>query len=55
LRAGSAAGGLWTTEVGVYALPDMVKAAALQKAATFDAFTENNDHTARGKIDVRSF
>ena len=28
---------------GVHELPDMVKAAALQKTATFDAFTEDND------------
>ena len=36
-------GGNVTMTAGVYALPDMVKAAALQKAATFDEFTEDND------------
>ena len=38
---------------GVYALPDMVKAAALQKAATFDQFNENND--PHGEHDFGSF
>ena len=33
-------GGKVTMTAGVYALPDMVKAAALQKAATFDEFNE---------------
>jgi hypothetical protein len=37
------AGGKVTMTAGVYALPDMVKAAALQKAATFDEFNEDND------------
>ena len=37
------AGGKVTMTAGVYALPDMVKAAALQKAATFDQFNEDND------------
>ena len=37
----------------VYALPDMVKAAALQKAATFDQFNENND--PHGEHDFGSF
>jgi hypothetical protein len=35
----SFSGGKVTMTAGVYALPDMVKAAALQKAATFDEFT----------------
>ena len=38
---------------GVYALPDMVKAAALHKAATFDEFTEDND--PHGEHDFGSF
>ena len=38
---------------GVYALPDMIKAAALQKAATFDQFNENND--PHGEHDFGSF
>ena len=38
---------------GVYALPDMVKAAALQKVATFDAFTDDND--PHGEHDFGSF
>ena len=38
---------------GVYALPDMVKAAALHKAATFDEFTEAND--PYGEHDFGSF
>jgi hypothetical protein len=36
-------GGKVTMTAGVYVLPDMVKAAALQKAATFDELTEDND------------
>ena len=47
------AGGKVTMTAGVYALPDMVKAAALQKAATFDAFTEDND--PHGEHDFGSF
>ena len=39
----SFSGGKVTMTAGVYALPDMVKAAALQKAATFDEFNEDND------------
>ena len=46
-------GGKVTMTTGVYALPDMVKAAALQKAATFDAFTEDND--PHGEHDFGSF
>ena len=42
-----------TMTAGVYALPDMVKAAALQKAATFDQFTEDND--PHGEHDFGSF
>ena len=38
---------------GVYALPDMVKATALQKVATFDAFTHHND--PYGEHDFGSF
>jgi hypothetical protein len=37
------AGGRVTMTAGVYALPDMVKAEALKKAATFDEFNEDND------------
>ena len=37
----------------VYALPDMVKAAALQKAAQFDDFNEGND--PYGEHDFGSF
>ena len=47
------AGGKVTMTAGVYALPDMVKATALQKAATFDAFTEDND--TYGEHDFGSF
>jgi len=47
------AGGKVTMSSGVYALPDMVKAAALQKAATFDAFTPDND--PYGEHDFGSF
>ena len=46
-------GGKVTMTAGVYALPDMVKAAALQKAATFDAFTADND--PHGEHDFGSF
>ena len=37
------AGGKVTMTAGVYALPDMVRTAALKKAATFDEFNEGND------------
>ena len=47
------AGGKVTMTAGVYALPDMVKAAALQKAATFDQFNEDND--PHGEHDFGSF
>ena len=47
------AGGEVTMTAGVYALPDMVKAAALQKAATFDEFNEDND--PYGEHDFGSF
>ena len=47
------AGGKVTMTAGVYALPDMVKAAALQKAATFDEFNEDND--PYGEHDFGSF
>ena len=46
-------GGKVTMTAGVYALPDMVKAAALQKAATFDQFNEDND--PHGEHDFGSF
>ena len=38
---------------GVHELPDMVKAAAIQRVATFDAFTE--DHDPYGEHDFGSF
>ena len=47
------AGGKVTVTAGVYALPDMVKAGALQKAATFDEFNEDND--PHGEHDFGSF
>ena len=47
------AGGKVVMTAGVYALPDMVKAAALQKSATFDEFTEDND--PHGEHDFGSF
>ena len=47
------AGGKVTMTAGVYAPPDMVKAAALQKSATFDAFTDDND--PYGEHDFGSF
>jgi hypothetical protein len=47
------AGGKVMMTAGVDALPDMVKAAALQKAATFDDFTEDND--PYGEHDFGSF
>ena len=46
-------GGKVVMTAGVDALPDMVKAAALQKAATFDAFTDDND--PYGEHDFGSF
>jgi Protein of unknown function (DUF3768) len=47
------AGGRVTMTAGVAALPDMVKAAALQQVAAFDAFTEDND--PHGEHDFGSF
>ena len=47
------AGGKVVMTAGVDALPDMVKAAALQKAATFDQFNEDNDPL--GEHDFGSF
>ena len=47
------AGGNVVMTAGVDALPDMVKAAALQKAATFDEFSEDND--PYGEHDFGSF
>ena len=47
------AGGKVTMTAGVYALPDMEKAAALQKAATFDDF--NGDNDPYGEHDFGSF
>lgn len=47
------AGGKVTMTAGVDALPDMVKAAALQKAAQFDEFNEDND--PHGEHDFGSF
>jgi len=49
----SFSGGKVTMTAGVYALPDMVKAAALQKAATFDQFNADND--PHGEHDFGSF
>ena len=39
----SLSGGTVLLTAGVYELPDMVKAAAIQKVATFDEFNEDND------------
>ena len=47
------AGGNVMMTAGVYALPDMVKAEALKKAATFDEFNEDND--PYGEHDFGSF
>ena len=47
------AGGNVVMTAGVYALPDMVKAEALKKAATFDDFSEDND--PYGEHDFGSF
>ena len=44
------AGGKVTMTAGVDALPDMVKAAALQKAATFDQFNDDNGVNAGAKL-----
>ena len=49
----SFSGGKVTMTAGVYALPDMVKAEALKKAATFDDFSEEND--PYGEHDFGSF
>ena len=46
-------GGSVLLTAGVYELPDMVKAAAIQRVATFDAFTEDND--PYGEHDFGSF
>jgi hypothetical protein len=46
-------GGNVVMTAGVDALPDMVKAAALQKAAKFDKFNEHND--PHGEHDFGSF
>ena len=47
------AGGNVVMTAGVDALPDMVKAEALKKAATFDDFNEDND--PYGEHDFGSF
>ena len=49
----SFSGGNVVMTAGVDALPDMVKAAALKQAATFDAFTDDND--PYGEHDFGSF
>ena len=46
-------GGKVMLTAGVNELPDMVKAAAIQKAATFDELTEDND--PYGEHDFGSF
>jgi hypothetical protein len=46
-------GGTVMMTAGVDALPDMVKAAVLQKVATFEDFTEDND--PHGEHDFGSF
>ena len=46
-------GGQVFLTAGVHELPDMVKAAAIQRVATFDAFTEDND--PYGEHDFGSF
>ena len=46
-------GGQVFLTAGVHELPDMVKAAAIQRVATFDAFTEDND--PYGEHDLGSF
>ena len=48
-------GGKVMLTAGVNALPDMVKAAVLQRVATFDEFTEDNDPHGEhdfGRIDL---
>jgi hypothetical protein len=47
----SFSGGKVTMTAGVYALPDMVKAAALQKAATFDEFNDPHGEHDFGSLD----
>jgi hypothetical protein len=47
------AGGKVMMTAGVNALPDMVKAEALKRAATFDDFNEDND--PHGEHDFGSF
>jgi hypothetical protein len=49
----SFSGGKILMTAAVYELPDMVKAAALQKVAAFEAFTEDND--PHGEHDFGSF
>ncbi len=49
----SFSGGKILMTAAVCELPDMVKAAALQKVTTFEAFTENND--PHGEHDFGSF
>ena len=49
----SFSGGKVMMTSGVDALPDMVKAAVLQRVATFDEFTEDND--PHGEHDFGSF
>lgn len=49
----SFSGGKVMMTAGVDALPDMVKAAVLQKVATFDEFTKDND--PHGEHDFGSF
>ena len=46
-------GGTVLLSAGVHELPDMVKAAAIRRVATFDAFTEDND--PYGEHDFGSF
>ena len=46
-------GGSVLLSAGVHELPDMVKAAAIQRVATFDAFTEDID--PYGEHDFGSF
>ena len=46
-------GGAVLLSAGVHELPDMVKAAAIRRVATFDAFTEDND--PYGEHDFGSF
>ena len=46
-------GGTVLLTAGVHELPDMVKAAAIRRVATFDAFTEDND--PYGEHDFGSF